>query len=68
MQDEIGNAAGVVWEFLDRQGETVLVTLKDRTGLSEGILFMALGWLAREEKVNLLKEERTIRISLTNPY
>jgi len=67
MQDEIGNAAGVVWEFLDRQGETVLVTLKDRTGLSEGILFMALGWLAREEKVNLLTEGRTIRISLTNP-
>jgi len=67
MRDEIGNAAGVVWEFLNQQGETVLVTLKDRTGLSEGILFMALGWLAREEKVNLLKEGRTIRISLTNP-
>ncbi len=67
MQDEIGNAAGVVWEFLDQQGDTVLVTLKDRTGLSEGILLMALGWLAREEKVNLLKEGRTIRISLTNP-
>jgi Winged helix-turn-helix domain (DUF2582) len=67
MQDEIGNAAGVVWEYLDRHGETVLVTLKDRTGLSEEILFMALGWLAREEKVNLLKEGRTIRISLTNP-
>jgi winged helix-turn-helix protein DUF2582 len=56
-----------VWEFLDQHGDTVLVTLKDRTGLSEGILFMALGWLAREEKVNLLKEGRTIRISLTNP-
>jgi len=67
MRDEIGNAAGVVWEFLDQQGDTVLVTLKDRTGLSEGILLMALGWLAREEKVNLLKEGRTIRISLTNP-
>jgi hypothetical protein len=67
MQDEIGNAAGVVWEFLDQRGDTVLVTLKDRTGLSEGILFMALGWLAREEKVNLLKEGRTIRVSLTNP-
>ena len=67
MQDEIGNAAGVVWEVLDQHGDTVLVTLKDRTGLSEGILFMALGWLAREEKVNLLKEGRTIRISLTNP-
>ena len=67
MRDEIGNAAGVVWECLNQQGETVLVTLKDRTGLSEGILLMALGWLAREEKVNLLKEGRTIRISLTNP-
>ena len=67
MQDEIGNAAGVVWKFLDQHGDTVLVTLKDRTGLSEGILFMALGWLAREEKVNLLKEGPTIRISLTNP-
>jgi hypothetical protein len=31
MQDEIGNAAGVVWEFLDQHGDTVLVTLKDRT-------------------------------------
>jgi len=67
MQDEIGNAAGVVWEFLDQHGDTALVTLKERTGLSEGILFMALGWLAREEKVNLLKEGRTIRVSLTNP-
>ena len=67
MQDEIGNAAGVVWEFLDQHGDTALVTLKERTGLSEGILFMALGWLAREEKVTPLKEGRTIRVSLTNP-
>jgi hypothetical protein len=67
MQDEIGNAAGAVWEFLDQHGDTVLVTLKDRTGLSEGILLMALGWLAREEKVTLLKEGRTIRVSLTKP-
>lgn len=51
---EIGEAAGVIWRFLDKQAEPVtLSTLRKNLSLSYPLLMMGLGWLAREGKVNL---------------
>jgi hypothetical protein len=66
MRDEIGNAAGVVWGVLDREGELTLTALKDRSGLSDQMVSMALGWLAREGKLTFLKEGRATRVSLVD--
>lgn len=67
MRDEIGAAAGVVWGVLDRDGELTLTALKDRAGLSDQMVFLALGWLAREGKLTLLREGRATRVSLIRP-
>ncbi len=64
MQAEIGNAAGVIWRFLDRHGETTLAKLKQGTKLSDQLLLMGIGWLAKEEKLSFVKAGRTLKIRL----
>ena len=54
MDKEIGNAAGVIWRFLDQQSEPVtLSTLKKNVTLSSTLLMMGLGWLMREGKLEI---------------
>ncbi len=64
MQAEIGNAAGVIWGFLDRQGETTLAKLKQGTKLPDQLLLMGIGWLAKEEKLSFTREGRILKIHL----
>ena len=54
MNEDIGDAAGVIWKFLDQQPEPVnLSKLKKDLSLSSTLLMMGLGWLAREDKLNI---------------
>lgn len=64
METQIGNASGIVWQYLDQHSETTLSKLKQETKLPEDLLLMGLGWLAREEKLNLVREKRNLKISL----
>lgn len=64
MEGEIGGAAGIIWQFLDQHGETALNRLKQGTRLSDQMLLMGLGWLAREGKLALVRQGRTLRIGL----
>ena len=64
---DIGNAAGVIWRFLDPKTETVnLSALKSNLPVSSSLLTMGLGWLAREDKLIIEKSENSpsYRISL----
>ena len=63
MVDEIGAAAGVVWGVLEREGQLTLSALKHRSGLTDQMLSMAVGWLAREGKLTFLREGRVTRVS-----
>ncbi len=64
MDGEIGDAAGVIWRYLERHGETTLSTLKHGTKLSDQLLLMGVGWLAREDKLSFAKEGRTMKIGM----
>lgn len=67
MIKEIGETAGLIWHFLDTQSEPVnLSTLKKNVNASSNLILMALGWLAREDKVTIELSEDTYsyRISL----
>ena len=48
---EIGSMAGRVWRILDIWGEADFVSIRRLSGLSEGEVFCALGWLGREGKI-----------------
>ena len=67
MNAEIGDAAGAVWRYLDEHGETTLTKLKHDTKLSDQRLLMAIGWLAREGKLTLTMDKRTLQVGLHEP-
>ena len=47
----IGVFAGMVWRILDIWGDADFVTIKRLSGLGDGDVHFALGWLGREGKI-----------------
>jgi hypothetical protein len=64
MEAEIGNAAGAIWRYLEEHGETTLARLRQGTKLPEPLVLMGVGWLAKESKVHLVRDARTMRVAL----
>jgi hypothetical protein len=67
MEAEIGDAAGTIWQYLDKHGETTLSSLRQRVKLPEQVVLMAIGWLAREGKLNFVTRRRTVTVELREP-
>lgn len=49
----IGTNAGIIWNLLNNHQRWNLSDLKEASGLSEKEIYMAIGWLARENKVEI---------------
>lgn len=64
MNETIGSAAGQVWEYLSNNDEATLASLKKDLSLKADEATMALGWLAREEKVEFTKKGATVKVRL----
>lgn len=64
MEDRIGAAAGIVWGHLAEHGPSTLSQLRRASKLSDPLLLMAVGWLAREGKLAFGETKRGLRISL----
>lgn len=64
MKDRIGVVAGQIWHLLNEQGELTPIKIKAQLGLSNTMLYLALGWLSREDKLNIVPFEYTYKISL----
>lgn len=62
-KEGIGSNAGLVWQAL-QNGEMEVKAVKKATKLTEKDLNMALGWLAREGKVNFKETEKDLFVSL----
>ena len=61
----IGLWAGSVWNALnDANGNLGVKGLKKATKLKEKEIYAALGWLAREGKVNIEEAETDVIVSL----
>ncbi len=61
---QIGETAGAVWYYLTEQGETSLAKIKKDLSVSADLLLAAVGWLAREEKLEFAVSGKTVKISL----
>ena len=57
MITKIGENAGLVWNSL-QNGAQEIKAIKKATKLKNEDLYMALGWLAREGKLNTVVETR----------
>lgn len=51
--DTIGQGAGLVWNALNDADAMGIKQLKKVTKLKEKEIFAAIGWLAREDKINI---------------
>ncbi len=64
MQDSIGTNAGLVWQYLEEHGPATTMKLKSALGIPSSMLYLALGWLEREGKIEMTEEAHAFRISL----
>ncbi len=64
MKEKIGSNAGLVWSALVGKSEVNLKEVKKTTKLTEKDLYAALGWLAREEKINIREDEKEVYVAI----
>lgn len=64
MTAKVGEAAGKVWHTLKNGGEMSTTQLKKAVGVDDKTLMMALGWLAREDKLNFSQNKTTLKVSI----
>lgn len=63
-KNEIGLNAGKVWQILSDNAKWSYGSLKRKSGLKDKELGAALGWLAREGKIELEQEEEELYLFL----
>ncbi len=64
MMEEIGTMAGAIWQVLEAKGEITLSKLKQELSAKSPLFDWAVGWLAREDKIVIALEKRTLRVRL----
>ena len=64
IEEDIGQMAGAIWYALNTHGELSLAQLKKLVEGKGPIFEWAIGWLAREDKIMLTIEKRSIRVCL----
>jgi hypothetical protein len=65
LKQEIGKTAGEIWKYLGKNGKLSLTDLSAKTKIKSDLAHQAIGWLAREEKVQFIKEGKGINVVLT---
>ena len=61
----IGEAAGQVWNALQRLGRTNISALEREVSAPLTLTHMGIGWLAREGKIQIQQDKRATAIWLT---
>jgi hypothetical protein len=63
-ESEFGVKAGIVWEALNKNGPSSINDIARITTLKREMIYGALGWLGRENKISIERVERAIVYSL----
>ena len=61
---EIGVLAGKIWKTLEKDGAQTATSLVKTLTVKNNDLMMALGWLLREDKLEVTKVGNTTKYSL----
>ena len=64
LREQVGDAAGQVWRVLDQHGPQTVAQLKRRLNGSAELVSFAVGWLAREDKLDISLEKKAFRLKL----
>jgi predicted ArsR family transcriptional regulator len=61
---QVGETAGRIWHLLNDEGPQTFPQLKKKLNGSGEVVSFALGWLAREDKVDISQEKKNITVAL----
>ena len=61
---QVGEAAGKIWHLLNDHGPQTLAQIKKKVNGSGDLVVFALGWLAREDKVEISQEKKSYKVTL----
>lgn len=61
---EIGHVAGDVWGVLSRDGALTVAAIKKTVVAPPDLVLAAIGWLAREDKLEFTTHGRSVTVSL----
>lgn len=65
MEQSIGLSAGQIYNYLaENKGQATFTKLKKDLDLKGNFAELGLGWLAREEKIELAKSGNSIKVTL----
>ncbi len=66
MKGEIGENAGRIWQYIEKAGKPVTLTnvKKSLKSTPDNDVYLALGWLARENRIDIYKDKRTTYVRL----
>jgi len=62
--EEIGHTAGELWSYLSNNSAQTLAAIRKSIDASPDLILAALGWLAREDKLEFSNSGRTLKVSL----
>jgi len=65
MKEIVGVTAGKIWLLLGEKGETSIPQIIQLLKEDSAIVYQALGWLAREGKIESVMKGKTEYVSLT---
>lgn len=64
MREKIGETAGKIWATLNVENEISLTRLPKMVGERETVVYQALGWLAREDKIEYEQKGNRTLVSI----
>lgn len=63
-EERIGFAAGEIYNYLNQNGTTTFAKMKKELDLKGNFADLGLGWLARENKVEISQKGPAVKVSL----
>ncbi len=64
MEEKVGELAGYVWRYLEEVGEASPSQITKDVDAAQTKVYMAMGWLAREDKIVFNTEGRGSKVRL----
>ena len=63
-KEKIGQSAGQIYNYLNSNGESSFSKMKKELDLKGNFADLGLGWLAREDKVEISKKGASVSVRL----
>lgn len=64
MSNTIGDTAGIIWKYLDKNGPASVNKVTTETGINKNDVQRAIGWLSKEDKLFIEMIGRAETLSL----